>query len=102
MALQLSYDAPTGVTHASAYHKITGLSQDRQSDRMMLHVLIYKDAAAKAADKSPVGSASYRVADADYATYYANAVLDTVDQNHIERSYVYLKTLSDYSGASDV
>jgi len=69
---------------------------------MMIHVTIYKDAAAKAADKSPVGSASYRVAGSDYTTYYANSVLDTVDQNHVERSYEYLKTLDDYDGASDV
>jgi len=102
MSLQLSYEAPTGVTHASAYHKITSLSHNRTNDRMMIHVTIYKDAAAKAADKAPVGGASFRVSDADFDTYYANAVLDTVSQNHVERSYVYLKTLDEYDGASDV
>jgi hypothetical protein len=35
-------------------------------------------------------------------TYFANSVVDTVDQNTVERSYVYLKTLDDYSGATDV
>ena len=102
MSLQLSYEAPTGATHSSAYHKITGLSQDRSSNRMTIHVSIYKDSAAKAADKAPVGSVAYRVAGSDFDTYYANSVLDTENQNHVERSYVYLKTLDDYSGASDV
>ena len=102
MSLQLSYDAATGATHASAYHKITSISHSREQSRMMLHVSIYKDSTAKSEGKAPVGSASYRVADSDYTTYYANAVLDTVSQNHVERSYEYLKTLSDYSGASDV
>jgi len=102
MSLQLSYEASTGVTHASAHHKITNLSLRRQSSCALIHVTIFKDAAAMAADKSPVGNASHRVAGEDYATYYANAVLDTVDQNVVERSYEYLKTLDDYSGASDV
>ena len=89
------------VTHSSAYHKITALSQDRTNNRMTIHISIYKDAAAKAGDKAPVGSASFRVDDS-FDTYYANVVLDTENQNHVERSYVYLKTLDDYSGASDV
>jgi len=102
MSLQLSYEAATGVTHASAYHKITSLNHNRTGDRMMIQVTIFADAAAKAASKAPVGNASYRVAGTDYDTYFANSVLDTVDQNHVERSYEYLKTLDDYTGASDV
>jgi hypothetical protein len=69
---------------------------------MSFFVDIYKDATARSENKQPVGGASYSVGDADYDTYYANAVLDVTDQNHIERSYEYLKTLSEYSGASDV
>jgi len=102
MSLQLSYEAGTGATHASAYHKITNLSLRRQGDCTLIHVTIFKDAAAMAANKSPVGNASYRVVGDDYATYYANAVLDTVGQNVVERSYEYLKTLDGYIGASDV
>jgi len=102
MALQLSYDASTGATHSTAYHKITRLNNDRDGSRMTIQVSIYKDSTAKTDGKTPVGMAVYTVSDSDYTTYYANAVLDTVSQNHIERSYEYLKTLSDYSGASDV
>jgi hypothetical protein len=102
MSLQKSFEAPTGATHASAYHKITGLHHNRIGSVVDINISIYKDSAAKVAAKTPVGRKSYRVAGADYTTYFANSVLDTVDQNHIERCYVYLKTLSDYSGASDV
>jgi hypothetical protein len=102
MSLQKSFEAPTGATHASAYHKITGLTHNRVRNAVEINVSIYKDSAAKVAAKNPVGRKSYRLAGTDYNTYFANSVLDTVDQNHVERCYVYLKTLSDYSGASDV
>jgi hypothetical protein len=102
MALQLSYDAPTGVTHSSAYHKITSLRHDRYGGTMSIHVSIYKDSTAKTNDKSAVGYAVHTVSSADHDTYFANSVVDTVDQNTVERSYVYLKTLDDYSGATDV
>ena len=43
MSLQLSYEASTGVTHASAHHKITNLNLRRQSDCVLIYVTIFKE-----------------------------------------------------------
>lgn len=102
MSLQISYEAQTGVTHASAYHKIIRMGNDRENGQMSIGVSIFKDEQAKIDGKSPVGSRHYSIRSTDYDTYFANAVLDTEGQNTVERAYVYLKTLDEYSGASDV
>jgi len=102
MALQLSYEAPTGVTHATAYHRITGIRMDRTNQRVLIQVEIYKDKQARDDGKAPVGGDSQSVRDTDFTTYFDDEVLDVVDQNPTERAYVYLKTLDSYTGAADV
>jgi hypothetical protein len=82
--------------------QLRDLRPDNGDNRMSIHIDIFKDATARSENKAPVGNRSYTVKDSEYDTYFDAAVLDVVAQNHIERSYEYLKTLSEYSGASDV
>lgn len=102
MALQLSYDDQFGSTHASAYHRVVNFTVSRERDFVSLFLATYVDAAARQADKEPLIRRKYRVAGDDYDTYFSTSALDVADQNVIERGYVYLKTLSEFSGASDV
>ena len=102
MALQLSYEAQTGVTHASAYWRILTLVHDRLRSRVTINVAIYADAQARIDDKIPVGGDNQIIEDTDYTTYFDDEVLDLEDQNPTERAYTYLKTLAAYDGASNV
>jgi len=102
MSLQKSYEAATGITHASAYHKIITMGNNRVGGRMSVKVDIFADAQAKTDGKVPVGSYLFSIRTTDYDTYFANSVVDTEDQNTVERAYAYLKTLDEYSGASNV
>lgn len=102
MALQLSYDDEFGNTNASAYHRITVLLMYVAQGRVKIEVSTYKDAAARTAGKAPLRTLPYTAEGSDFTTYFDDTVLDTVDYNPLERGYVYLKTLGDWSGASDV
>ena len=102
MALQLSYDDEFGHTNASAYHRITSLYLYVEGGRMKLGISTFKDAAASAAGSRALRALTYGIEGDEFDTYFAPAVLDVVDQNPQERAYEYLKTLEDWSGASDV
>ena len=102
MALQLSFDDQFGSTHASAYHRILMLHMDVDVRIAEWVVGIYKDAAARADGKMVLTKRAYALRGDDFDTYLAPDVLDIEDQNPQERLYVYLKTLDEYDGASDV
>ena len=102
MALQKSFDDAHGSTHASAYHRVTSLHLDIEHKIAEWSVNTYKDSQARADGKVPVNVKTFMLTDTDYDTYFAPSVLDVVDQNPQERVYVYLKTLDEYDGASDV
>jgi len=102
MALQLSTEDQFGNTNASAYHRIIALALNSKDKIASLAVEAYKDAAARAADKAAFSRRQYAISGDDYDTYFAPSVLDVVDQNPLERAYVFLKTLAEYDGASDV
>jgi hypothetical protein len=102
MALKISHEAPTGVTHANAYHHITKMWNNRWTGLMRIYVHIYADQTAKINSKAKVDRRVYTITDDDYDIYFANDVLDVVEQNTVERAYAYLKTLPAYDGAEDV
>ncbi len=102
MALQISYEDSFGNTNASAYHRVLQVLVDKSSSVADILVGIYKDASARGAGKSTLASRHYRVECADFETYFGTANMNIVDKNAISIAYDYLKTLSEYNGASDV
>jgi hypothetical protein len=102
MALQQSYLDDFGSTHATAYFRITGLTLDVVNKIASWSIGIYVDATARADNKAILKSWHYTLTESDYDAWFAPAVLNVENQNPQERAYVYLKTLDEYDGASDV
>jgi len=91
MALQKSYEDETGTTHASAYAKIAGIEMGTTDRVANVRVCIYKDAAARAADKKPVRVMRYQYQGDDYDALFSAAAMDPVDTNPIKLLYIDLK-----------
>jgi hypothetical protein len=102
MALQISHEAPTGVTHASAYHRITRMNNNRYTSKMRITVSIYANAQARTDAKKRVNRKNYLIETTEYTTYFGNTALDVLNQNTVERCYEYLKAQAEYTGATDV
>ena len=102
MALELSHEAPTGVTHANAYHRITSMNNNRYAETMRITVSIYATEQTRIDGKRRVDRKRYLIETPDYTTYFSNATLDVTDQNPVERAYEFLKAQAEYTGASNV
>lgn len=109
MALQKSYEDRSGTTHASAYHMITAVnSRNLNTDpEVVITVSIFHDNTARQAGKEAVddrfGIVNRSVSGAIFNTYFAPAVLNTVDKNIRSQAYEYLKTeIAYYTDAQDV
>jgi len=99
MSMQRSFEADTGVTHASAYHKVTDLRHSRQAEHMLVGVTIWADATAKTNNKAAVGAFSCRVRGDDYDTYFSNAAIEAADKSAVVKAYEYLKAeTEEYDG----
>ena len=85
MALQKTMPTPQGFTATDAYHRVEGVSIKSKTE-ISFRVRSYKDA---------VETVSF--ADHGYECSY-----DLSGANPIQQAYVYLKTLSEYSSATDV
>lgn len=102
MALQKSYDDAFGNTNSTAYYRIVTVVNDCKNLVCNLVVAVYKDSAARQADKSALANLNYSTVGDEYATYFAVSVLDVANHNIIKQAYTYLKSLAEYTGASDV
>ena len=95
MALQKTVTTGQGVS--ADYHRISDIKfylSDDSNPRVVIELALYKDAAARSGGSSPLSNQEYVVESTDYTTYFAPAALDVVNQNPLERAYVYLKTLA--------
>jgi hypothetical protein len=95
MALQLSKELDTGVT--GDYWRVVLVQLSPLGDRSTVIVCLYKDAAARAADKTPLETREYSWNAADYP--FAVAALD--EDNPYVIAYEKLKTLPEFVGAVD-
>ena len=95
MALQKSIEYKnTGIN--VEYHKAVNPNIDAITKGGNVRVDIYKDAAARAANKNPVSNKSYVIPANTFST------LDLETQDARDLVYTYLKTLPEYNGAVDV
>ena len=102
MALQLSYDDIFGNTNATAYFRVVTVNNGYKNLTCGVNVEVYKDSAARQSNKAPLANLDYSTVGDEYATYFATSVLDVANHNIIKQGYEYLKSLAEYSGASDV
>lgn len=95
MALQKSIEYKgTGIN--IEYHKVVNPKIDALTKGGSGRVDIYKDAAARLANKNPVSNKQYTIPANTFST------LDLETQDARDLIYIYLKTLPEFSGAVDV
>ena len=105
MALQKSYTGQDGGSHSSAYHRVISVSQLIDDGNISLRVAVYHDKATRDAmptapmDTDVVAISALLVPE---GSTFTETQLKADDTSLISQCYVYLKTLSAYSGASDV
>lgn len=106
MALQLTKTNAQGFD--GVYWKIVSLIFDYTLSRADCRIALYKDAAASSThlpmeELEYVWSTDSGDAGADEWTgWFDTATLDALNQNPQERAYEKLKTLAEFSGATDV
>lgn len=93
MAIQLTLELPTGVS--GDYWRVTSLVLKRTVDTANIVVALYKDQAARNADKDPLLTKSYQVEGATLEALEAAA-------NPVEYSYNQLKELPEFDGYGDI
>lgn len=95
MALQKSIEYKgTGII--IEYHKVVNPKIDAITKGGSVRVEIYKDVAARIANKNPVSNKQYVIPDNTFST------LDLETQDARDLVYTYLKTLPEYIGAIDI
>lgn len=90
MALQKSVSTDQGIS--ADYHRIDFIRMQSDDKKLFFDVQLYIDAAARSGGGTPIKSSEYCVEGAEFDTYFAPAVLDTLNQNPQERAYAWLKT----------
>ena len=98
MALQLPIVSPTG--HTSDYLRVVEVITQQAVRTSRVVVWVYKDAAARAADKARVAELNYYWDGESYP--FDLAALDAEGMNHVKAAYEKLRTLPEYAGAVDV
>tara|TARA_R100000306_G_C4352281_1_gene130751 strand:+ start:654 stop:971 length:318 start_codon:yes stop_codon:yes gene_type:complete len=105
MALQKSYTGQDGGSHSSAYHRVISASQLIDDATVSFRVAVYHNKTIRDAmtgapmDNEVVKISAYLVPE---GSTFTETQLKADDTSLISQCYVYLKTLSAYSGASDV
>lgn len=78
------------------YHKVVDPKIDAITKGGRVRVDIYKDAAARTANKNPVSNKQYTIPANTFST------LDLETQDARDLIYTYLKTLPEYTGSVDI
>lgn len=102
MALQKEISISSGVILTQAYILINKIELFNISNETKVHVLIYKDITSYTEGKPEVISLNHLCADTDYDTYFQESVLQISSNSPLNRAYIWLLTLPQYSGATEV
>lgn len=90
MALQKTVTTDQGVS--ADYHRIQLVTLYLDSDRVLVELGLYKDAAARSGGSKPLEVTEYNISGADFTTYFSPSELSLETQNPQERAYAWLKT----------
>ena len=105
MALQKSYTGKDGGVHSSAYIRVVSVSQLIDDGNISLRVAVYHDKNTRDAmtrvpmDNDVVAIVPYTIPE---GSTFTETQLKADDTSLISQCYVYIKTLSEYSGATNV
>jgi hypothetical protein len=101
MALQKTFTGLDGGAHTNAYHRIVRVVQDKLG-HSPVHIIaeIHHDKAARDAGNQHVEIKTWNVPDT--ATQFTETQIKTDGNSLLGQSYAWLKTRSEYSGATDV
>lgn len=109
MAFQNSYETDQGIVLPSAYFRITTIRADWHAGTAHIVVAIFKDAAARAENKEPVGYNKYTISpyptpnvNASFDDLFSTTLLSQPDYNPLLSVYVWLMGLPENSGAVPV
>lgn len=97
MALQMSYEAPTGDSYATAYLRVRRWEIDFVARTAVVVVELFRNDAARQAERRPVETFA-RVMGAAVVT----AILTGTQPDPRPGIYVWLKTLTEFEDATDV
>lgn len=104
MAIQKNLTLDSGVNLTASYIKIDrcvfNLSDDEQI--VSIIVCVYKDSAARTANKTCVAKYSHNCSGDDFDTYFSTTALNVENNNFMKSAYQWLMTLSNYSGGMEV
>jgi len=105
MALQVAATGKDGGVHSSAYHRVISASQLIDDGNISLRVAVYHDKATRdAMNTAPMDNEVVEILAllVPVGSTFTEAALKTVDVTLISQCYAYLKTLPEYSSATDV
>ena len=105
MALEGHIQLYNGIDMTSAYVVVAEVcikKVEGSGNAAEVYVAVYFNEAIKTAGKSEVVHFNHRAIGALFDTYFADAVVNQTGKNHFSQSYEYLKSLSQYSGFTDV
>lgn len=102
MAIEFDYTLPgTSQIISSTYAAITTVIYSSKTKRTDIKMDVYKNKADSDAGKLPFTrdrDIQFKVPETDYDTYFDTRELEKLNQNVVERSYAWIKTLD--SGSS--
>lgn len=105
MALEKLFEATTGSKYNKAYFRIVQINCSWLTRNAKVVILIYKDKAARQADKNSVGQLNFSF-DGDegemFDQLFSMAIFEKKKTNPLKICYEYIKSLEAFEGAKDV
>jgi len=104
MALQGSLTLDNGITLSQAYLVVLNINSNYvvNDNKVIISIAIFKDASAYSAGKPEVSMMTHTCSGSSFTTYFDEAVLDDLGKTSLTQAYVWLATLSAYSGMTSV
>lgn len=103
MALQISLTTNTGIDLDSCYCIIKEVEINKINSRAMITVAYYANKNSRDNLKNPIKTKSHEINLNNFTTYFGTFLSDTsINTNPFKQSYLYLKTLNEFSSAVDV
>jgi len=105
MGLQKQIELENGVILSAAYIKVSTFyfyNKSGDSSYVTLEVNIFKDQQARIDGKPEVAKFIHKCSDPKFTEYFSLSVLNDENKNMISQAYEWMKTMSIYSGATNI
>lgn len=105
MALQLEFSAPTGSIYPEAYFRVVQVNCSWMNKRAKATILIYRNVAARLADKKQVGQMAYSFNGEEgdkFNKLFSMEIFNKKKTNPLQVVYEHIKVLPEFEGSKDV